>query len=199
MVDFRRQGDDHPSEERPGRRGRADLVLLVPPPKTMPVGTVEAVHKPGNKLLGKSTRSSRQREAGEWIERQLLSAPCLTEDRWQRIARILHRQTTSMRSGEKRPPLTGRGIDDHRSEYGLDDRPPLIDIEARPQLVEICRAIRSNRTLSQELRLFRSEVTGSVFELLYGRKDNFLREFALGRHGHQLRDPARGLGEFAIP
>ena len=110
VVDFRRQGDDHPSEERPGRRGRADLVLLVPPPKTMPVGTVEAVHMPGNKLLGKSTRSSRQREAGEWIERQLLSAPCLTEDRWQRIARILHRQTTSMRSGEKRPPLTAAGL-----------------------------------------------------------------------------------------
>jgi len=104
------QRDDHPPRERPVRRGDAELVLLVPPPESTPEGTVEAGRKAGNKPSSKSKRSDRQREAGEWIERQILCAPHLTEDRWQRIARILHRQTTSMRSGEKRPPLTAAGL-----------------------------------------------------------------------------------------
>ncbi len=61
---------------------------------------------------GWSTRSAsgRSGEAEHWVERQLKSAPTLTEDRWRRITNIVYRQTTSTRSGENRPPLTAAGL-----------------------------------------------------------------------------------------
>ena len=110
VVAFGGQEDDHSSHERPECRGRADLVLLVPASADTPACTTGSGNEPGNNPAGISKRSNSQGEAGEWIERQLRCAPKLTEDRWQRIARILHRQTTSMRSGEKRPPLTAAGL-----------------------------------------------------------------------------------------
>ncbi len=59
-----------------------------------------------------STRSASggSRETEHWVERQLKSAPTLTEDRWRRITNIVYRQTISTRSGEKRPPLTAAGL-----------------------------------------------------------------------------------------
>jgi hypothetical protein len=55
-------------------------------------------------------RSGESAEADEWIARQLKSAPALTEERWRRITNLIYRQTTSTRSGEKRPPLTAAGL-----------------------------------------------------------------------------------------
>ena len=54
--------------------------------------------------------SGQSGEAEDWVERQLKSAPTLTEDRWKRITNLVHRQTTSTRSGEKRPPLRAAGL-----------------------------------------------------------------------------------------
>ena len=49
-------------------------------------------------------------EAEHWVERQLKSAPTMTEDRWRQITNLVYRQTISTRSGENRPPLTAAGL-----------------------------------------------------------------------------------------
>lgn len=41
----------------------------------------------------------------DWVERQLLSAPQLTDDRWEEIARIIHRQITCAREASNVPPF----------------------------------------------------------------------------------------------
>ena len=94
----------------PGMSGSAAIVELRPPDRckhsddSVPI---EVVVEPGS-----ATRSVRGRseDAGEWIERQLKSAPRLTDERWKRISNFVYRQTTSTRSGEKRPPLTAAGL-----------------------------------------------------------------------------------------
>jgi len=41
----------------------------------------------------------------EWVERQLMLAPQLTEERWEKIAGIIQRQITCARDGSNAPPF----------------------------------------------------------------------------------------------
>jgi hypothetical protein len=72
--------------------------------KTPHAGVSSAVASHARKRRDAETRTA------EWIDRQIASSPPLSDHQWRAITRIVQRQTTSMRSGENRPPLTAAGL-----------------------------------------------------------------------------------------
>ena len=98
------------SSETWPRDGESNLFPVATPPKAVSACERDDEHEVSDGPSSGSSRSDRQKLSALWIKRQLLAAPHLTDDRWETIARILHFQTTSMRSGENRPPLTAAGL-----------------------------------------------------------------------------------------
>lgn len=80
----------------------ADLAIVATPPGLDPSNErTEAA-----RVLEIPARHGAARDrTHEWVECQLLLAPQLTEERWEKIAGILQRQITCARDGSNAPPF----------------------------------------------------------------------------------------------
>jgi len=107
LVDDPLNPYDRGDSDKPGCAAIVELRLPARSKKATSRSVGEAVSESDRSVLATSRPST---EAELWVEAQLKSAPTMTEDRWRQIANLVYRQTTSTRSGEKRPPLTAAGL-----------------------------------------------------------------------------------------
>ena len=94
-----------PSDQKPSAsiRGIAlDLAMVARPSGRDPHSESTEEAQVHDKPAGPGAPRDR---TNEWVERQLASAPPLTEERWKGIARIIHRQITFARDESNAPPF----------------------------------------------------------------------------------------------
>lgn len=89
-------------------RTSADLVVLIARPLTESGDNAGRELKSTAVPASQATLAVRQKRVGQWIERQLSTAPALTDQRWAKITRIISARPPRRGQGRSVPPSSGQ-------------------------------------------------------------------------------------------
>jgi hypothetical protein len=90
------------------RNTNADSVVLISRPRIESTGKAGLQLKSNAKPASQERLAIRQKRIGQWIERQLSTAPTLTDQRWAKIARIISARPPQRGQGRSVPPSSAQ-------------------------------------------------------------------------------------------